>query len=302
MVMDAWTSQLFLIGYPAVYVGAVLGLALWRRQNRRERKPFADEQKLLRGPGETLRRRVAEMDENLDLWLLGGSLLPLVLGPVLMGGVLWCDAQAAGWALALGGLGMLGGFFLSSRWILRRLAERQNRYLGYFGERVVAEALEPLKLRGWRIFHDVPCTTAGAPCNIDHVAIGPGGVFAIETKTRRKGRVRPGQPDYQVGFDGQRLVWPWGEDRHGLEQAHRQAVWLEKWLESLLGRACPVSPILTLPGWWVERTGRGVVQVLNVRELPAALTPPAGAAPLLTGAELDLLARQLDAVCRDVAY
>lgn len=36
---------------------------------------------------------------------------------------------------------------------------------------------------GNRSFHDFP---AGKDWNIDHVAVGPGGVFAIETKTRSK--------------------------------------------------------------------------------------------------------------------
>ena len=52
------------------------------------------------------------------------------------------------------------------------------------------------------------------------------GVFIIETKTRRKGAARPGFDDHKVYFDGHVLVWPWGEDNHGLEQTERNAVWL----------------------------------------------------------------------------
>mgnify|MGYP000447730379 CR=1 FL=1 len=47
----------------------------------------------------------------------------------------------------------------------------------------VAEALAPLTVDGCRIFHDVPA----AAFNLDHVIVGPTGVFALETKTRRAG-------------------------------------------------------------------------------------------------------------------
>ena len=300
--MNVWWSDLFLAGYFLLYGVAVGGLMLWRKRSRRERKPFADEQKLLRGPGESLRRRVNELDENLDLWLCVGSLLPLLAGPGLFALVMAVDESAGVVAIVLGSVGLLTGFILSARWVMCRLAERQNRYLGYFGERVVAESLEPLKLRGWRIFHDVPCDEAAGAPNIDHVAVGPGGVFAVETKTRRKGPARAGQPDYKVISDGERLIWPWGEDRHGLKQAHQRALWLSQWLEGLLGRPVAVQPILALPGWWVERSGRGIVQVLNAKELPVALTPRPGAPAPLSGDDIELVSRQLDARCRDVEY
>jgi hypothetical protein len=44
------------------------------------------------------------------------------------------------------------------------------------------------------------------------------------------------------------------------------------------------------------------VQVLNAKELPVALTPRPGAEVPLSGDEIELVARQLDARCRDVEY
>jgi len=40
---------------------------------------------------------------------------------------------------------------------------------------------------------------------------------------RRKGRARGGFAEHEIIFDGQVLAYPWGEDRHGLQQAQRQA-------------------------------------------------------------------------------
>jgi hypothetical protein len=50
---------------------------------------------------------------------------------------------------------------------------------GAEGEEVVGRILEQMSASGWHVIHDV---TFGRG-NIDHVAIGPGGVFAVETKS-----------------------------------------------------------------------------------------------------------------------
>jgi hypothetical protein len=47
------------------------------------------------------------------------------------------------------------------------------------GERVTALWLGRLP-EGWHVFHDVPIGERGA--NIDHVVVGPGGVFTVNTK------------------------------------------------------------------------------------------------------------------------
>jgi hypothetical protein len=50
---------------------------------------------------------------------------------------------------------------------------------GAEGEEVVGRILEEMSAGGWHVIHDV---TFGRG-NIDHIAIGPGGVFAVETKS-----------------------------------------------------------------------------------------------------------------------
>ncbi len=52
------------------------------------------------------------------------------------------------------------------------------------GEGVVAAILDALASDGWSIVHDARPGRGG----VDHIAIGPAGVFAIETK-RRRGRL-----------------------------------------------------------------------------------------------------------------
>ena len=196
----------------------------------------------------------------------------------------------------------IGSFLLAVRWFARKTEEMRNRYLGYFGERVVAEHLEPLKLQGWRVFHDVPCQHEGVKFNIDHIAVGAGGVFIIETKTRRKGSARPGFKDNVVSFDGQRLVWPWAEDNHGLEQAERNALWFAKIVKQETGEQVVVTPILVLPGWWVEmkpmRSAR-FCRVANPKWLPDILGRER---PILSEVQVGAIAAKLEIRCRDVEY
>jgi len=62
-------------------------------------------------------------------------------------------------------------------------AQRQQRAwsAGAEGERMVAETLDPLSHYGWTCLHDVHWP--GRPiANIDHIAIGPGGVVVIDSK------------------------------------------------------------------------------------------------------------------------
>ena len=58
---------------------------------------------------------------------------------------------------------------------------------GFAGERAVAEELNQLIRAGCYVFHDVPMAPYG---NIDHVLVTPKGIYAVETKARRK-RERP---------------------------------------------------------------------------------------------------------------
>jgi len=69
------------------------------------------------------------------------------------------------------------------------LRHRGNRWAsGARGEEAVARRLKRLRRRGWVAVHDID-TGRG---NIDHVAVGPGGVVAIETKNHaRLDRVTP---------------------------------------------------------------------------------------------------------------
>jgi len=61
---------------------------------------------------------------------------------------------------------------------------------GAEGEEAVGEILEGLRDQGWCVIHDVSFGRG----NIDHIVVGPGGIFTIETKSRA-GKVWPDHLD-----------------------------------------------------------------------------------------------------------
>ncbi len=63
---------------------------------------------------------------------------------------------------------------------LRLIPQARRLIRGERGERVVAEQLEELRAACFRCFHDIVCDGF----NIDHVLVGPPGVFVVETKFR----------------------------------------------------------------------------------------------------------------------
>jgi hypothetical protein len=157
-----------------------------------------------------------------------------------------------------------------------------------------------MKTSGWRVFHDVPCETGREKFDIDHVAIGPGGVYAIETRTRPKGNPRAGRDDYKVFYDGEQLDWPWGEDQHGIVPAMGHAKWMQNWLVKTTGVLTEVVPVLALPGWNVEAPARAALRVVNPSWLPDVLV--ANGTAVLSARQIDLCARLVEQRCRDVEY
>lgn len=299
------TTALFAVSYFLLFVAVLTLLLFLKKRSRQDRAPFPENTRLLRGPGESLRRKVSDLDEKITNSLGIGLLVPLF---ALGAGFYVATVLKGRPRLVAAGLGVVvftALIVVMAKRMISIIERWRNTSLGYFGERIVAEHLEPLKAAGHRVFHDVPAgdPPAGSttpPFNLDHVVVGPAGVFAIETKTRRKGRARVGFMAHEIIYDGRALSYPWGEDRHGLDQALRQAEWLATHLERQLGRSVPVRPLLVFPGWMIIRKAAGAVTVLNPRELPDAILPSGSRAPKLDAETIDLITRQLEARCRDV--
>lgn len=127
------------------------------------------------------------------------------------------------------------------------LPQSRNLKLAAEGERAVGQYLERLRLQGYEVFHDVP----GLNFNVDHVLIGPAGIFTIETKTWTK--PKSGNP--QISFDGSTLLkGGLKPERDPIVQAKAQATWVARLVEEGTGWKLPVRPVVLFPGWFVEQT------------------------------------------------
>ena len=134
------------------------------------------------------------------------------------------------------------------------------------GERVVGQFLERLRSDGYQVFHDV----IGDGFNVDHVLIGPAGVFTIETKTWSK----PVRGEPRIDFDGQRLVAAgYQPDRDPIVQAKAQVSWLQRLIQETTGRQVFVKPVVVFPGWFVKQAPGSTrdIWILEPKALPGFL-------------------------------
>jgi Nuclease-related domain len=138
---------------------------------------------------------------------------------------------------------------------------------GAAGERRTARLLAPLERRGWAVLHDLAIPDSQA--NVDHLAIGPGGVLAIDSEQYR-GQLR-------VDRDG--MVW---HGRHLLVSALRRTVWEADQADEVLGIAdIQVAAIVAVHGasipWGLLRAeGVTVVPARRLPDLLCALPPVLG--------------------------
>lgn len=249
-----------------VLVMLPLAYWLWRLHQERKKQLEGREEPFtgypIRPPGETLRLKIASMEEERSEMVYELLLIPLAMG--LMIGNAPQMRNPIGIVTAL--LIVAGFTWWRGPKLVRLYSRIRDFNLGYLGERVVGEELNQLMLDGFRVFHDVPFDGF----NIDHVIVGKQGVFAVETKTRRKPRDDDGTKRYSVAYDGRSLKWPMGEDQFGLQQTQDNTRTLAAFLTSATGERTEVAGMLVVPGWWVERTGRGPVNVLNEKEVKHA--------------------------------
>ncbi|MDD5759216.1 MAG: nuclease-related domain-containing protein [Desulfobulbaceae bacterium] len=178
--------------------------------------------------------------------------------------------------------------------LAKLLKQRHKERLGLDCERAVGQELNQLMLDGCRVYHDF----MAEEFNIDHIVIGTNGVFAIETKGRAKSTKGKGPDDVKVIYDGQMLQFPTWREQKPIEQAKRQATWLSNWLTSAVGEKIPVTPVLALAGWFIERKQKGLL-IYNGKN-PSFLAKMPTESPF-SPEMTQRIAHQIEQRCRNVA-
>ncbi|MBT1184143.1 NERD domain-containing protein [Streptomyces sp. CJ_13] len=149
--------------------------------------------------------------------------------------------------------------------LLRQSSEWDSWYAGLEGERRVGRELERLSPLGWRVLHGIEKSNGG---DIDHLLIGPGGVFSINTKNHQGASVWVG--DSMAKVNG-------GKPRPYAAASQAEADFVRR----VLGRYCafevPVEPVLVFVG--IASLNRAATQyavrIYQEREV-AALGPLVG--------------------------
>lgn len=225
-----------------------------------KRNPLGDPP--LRLPGQWLQDQLD--DALLDFALLTTIpvCLPIfwILGhlPSVLGGAGWPDGRQI--LLQFGGWLLIVAFFWWLAW--RQRARIRSLRLGMLAEQMVGQQLERCRTAKCYVFHDIQCQGRTAPFNIDHLVVGPGGIFVVETKARSK-------PD-----KGQTIAWLEGNavrfsdgsyDPSAISQAEAIADHVEALLKPLIresrvlcdaftpDRPLLVQSILVYPGWYIEK-------------------------------------------------
>ncbi|MFB7668058.1 nuclease-related domain-containing protein [Kitasatospora sp. NPDC056138] len=106
---------------------------------------------------------------------------------------------------------------------------------GLDGEKVVGACLERLKPAGWRVLHGIPLPTGS---DIDHVVIGPPGVFTVNSKHHPDASVWVGDGAMKVNRSGLPYL------QNSEFEAGRTAKLLSHWC----GFDVPVRPVIALVG------------------------------------------------------
>jgi hypothetical protein len=159
---------------------------------------------------------------------------PLVMAAGLVAGTLAAQAGLPGAGLAGLAVAALVG------WRLRFRPSTQARawQRGAKGERHTARLLDRLDRDGYLSFHDLAMPDSTA--NLDHLVIGPSGVFVIDSK----------QWTGQVHQSADGLVW---HDHYRLDRTLATIGWQAETLGRLLG--VPVAPLVCVHGAHIQHGG-----------------------------------------------
>ena len=235
-------------------------------------------------------RRVLR-DQERDLALLGCGALTapaaavafcLYGAPRFTGLWMWLLFSLACVLVVAWGVFLVRGFM---RWWELRYAARAHA--------AFAATLARLSMQGQRVFHDVPLDTA----TVDHVVMGPRGVFAIRLVARRPRRgIEP-----VVRINGRSIEF---QDGFALLDtialAERTARALADMQVKGLSHRPHVLPVVAVPGWEIAPAQGQAGQVFLANEKTAVLLlRSATAADYLMEADAGLMHEHLAKICLD---
>lgn len=217
-------------------------ILLFRRQIRQTRQPFAPT--LAGAAGQRLQRKIDETSADILTKSLFIALIPITIYSIYATQVALTAKDIGSAVLYTYLLGSAAFITSLTRDVYRSLRKRRRLSLSQAGQVAVGQSLTRLIPAGFRLFHDLPM----ANCTIDHIAVGPQGLFAITTVGRpHKGKKK--EKEAPLHLDGRHLRFPDGNDAESVTTAVANAARLNEWLQETGATGPPVTPVLAVPGW-----------------------------------------------------
>ncbi len=253
-LLNQGLSLLFVVGSVYSLLGVLL-FKIWLHQ--KSAKLPVDRKKLKRVAAQTLNEQVNEkIVDVIGLIFLSALIVTM---PFAIKGI--ADAFASGNFNYF----LIIMIILGLAYVARKLWIKSNHLiklkLGRDAELAVASELIELQSHGYQVFHDIQADGF----NIDHLVVGPNGIFAIETKGRHK-RVKD-DVNYKIKFENNHLAFPSWFESKPLEQTQNQANWVNKWLYEATGFNTQVFPVLCFPGWFVELKQRPLFPIVSHKQI-----------------------------------
>lgn len=181
-----------------------------------------------------------------------------------------------------------------ARQFYTRLSILPKIRLGLDGEVYTGQELNYLMQTGAFVYHDIPYKYG----NIDHIVVSTGGIFVVETKAVRKPAGEDGKRQSKVSVLNGKLCFPGFSSDAPINQAKRHAEHIRMFVRSHTDIDIPVTPVVSLPGWYITTSEVSKVLIIN---------PKRGAAlgsfvcrKLVTKEQVDIVATLIEEVARSV--
>ena len=201
-------------------------------------------------------------NDYLKCFKIGFFIIPLVIvGAYLTARYL--EVTRGGWVeiMGLAVFSLLLMLLIGLR-LARIIGARNMMRLIHESRLATRRVLDPLLKEKYRVFHDV----VSDQFSIDHLVVGPKGVFAIQTHAQPVSANKQSPDDRIVTYNGRELFFPKGSEHGIVENARLNAEKLSHWLSGQTEEPVAVRAIISLPGWTVRRTSSEGIPIINPKQ------------------------------------
>ena len=265
-------------------------LKLFDKKIKNRRSPLSVD--LLRSPGESLQEQIDDINSDILSNLLMLPIIPVFTYSVALSNYFFLEKKISSLQIVVYSILIICSIIYFCHSLYKLLNKRNLLRLGLECEVAVGQDLQNLTQYKFKVYNDFQTKKF----NIDHIAIGPAGVFAIETKGRSK-FVKHENNNWKLEFDGQKLIFPGWFETKPIEQTLRQAKWLQNWIHKSTCENVNVTPVLAIPGWYINRKTKSDFLIYNGKNS----TFLAKGKKVLTDKQIQTISFQVEKECRNIS-